>query len=191
MIDSTTLEEANSQRPQLDPPALAVDQGLLPDLAGAHAPSRRSCSAQLGPRAFVSFNLIVGGAFIFLLNPIFWALTTLFFFTQAGFIQSSSRLLSSTPPRCMLFLGNFIFVYFNVAGSLQPGNFRPDRVRAVLTDVLGADVVGGVEGLLQLLYRPFYWEKTTHGLDIGHQDTPELPAPASSAAAAPVAEITP
>ena len=31
--------------------------------------------------------MVVGGTFIFLLNPIFWALTTLWFFTEADLIR--------------------------------------------------------------------------------------------------------
>ena len=35
--------------------------------------------------------------------------------------------------------------------------------------------IGAWKGFLQLFYRPFYWEKTVHGLDLAHE-APPLPA---------------
>jgi len=121
--------------------------------------------AQVGPGAFVSFNLIVGGAFIFLLNPIFWALTTLFLVTHAEFIQAVFPPFVFYVATGMLFIGNFVFVYLNVAGSLQSGH--PGLTRYALLSPLywGLMSWAAWKGFVQLLYRPFYWEKTTHGLD--------------------------
>ncbi len=33
--------------------------------------------------------------------------------------------------------------------------------------------VGAYKGFLQLFYRPFYWEKTVHGLDRGSEPEPQ------------------
>ena len=53
VLDSTTLEEANSDSDQLDPAAVALVQGLSADLAGAHPPTRQAVPhprlAQLPP----------------------------------------------------------------------------------------------------------------------------------------------
>jgi hypothetical protein len=125
---------------------------------------------QIGPRAFISFNLVVGGAFIFLLNPIFWLLTTLFLFSHAGFIQAIFPSYVFFVASAMLFLGNFIFVYFNVAGSLQAGNYDLTRYALLSPFYWGLMSWAACKGFWQLLYRPFYWEKTTHGLDQGHGD---------------------
>ena len=84
---------------QLDPPALALDQGLHPDLAGPHAPPGAAAARRSASRASSRSSCVVGGTFIFLLNPIFWALTTLFFFTEAGFIQRAVPDASSSTPR--------------------------------------------------------------------------------------------
>ena len=51
MVDSTTLEEANSDLKQLDPPALALDQGLHPDLPRAHAQPAAAAAARPASRA--------------------------------------------------------------------------------------------------------------------------------------------
>ena len=44
--------------------------------------TRSGCMRQVGFSSWSRFQMVVGGTFIFLLNPIFWALTTLFFFTR-------------------------------------------------------------------------------------------------------------
>ena len=150
---------------QLDPPALALDQGLHPDLPRPHAPPARGCSRQIGLRGFLSFQLIVGGTFIFLLNPIFWGLTTLFVLTQAGFIEqlfpgfvfyaaarscssaTSSSSTSTSPAPC----------------SAASSTTRPYALLSPL--YWGLMSIGAWKGFIQLFTNPFYWEKTEHGLD--------------------------
>ena len=68
-----------------------------------------------------------------------------------------------------LFIGNFVFMYLNVAGSMQRGYY--DLVKyALLSPLYWALMsIGAWKGFLQLFYRPFYWEKTVHGLDVAHQ----------------------
>jgi hypothetical protein len=65
-----------------------------------------------------------------------------------------------------LFLGNFVFTYINVAGVLRRG--YPELVKyALLSPLYWALMsVAAYKGLFQLFYRPFYWEKTVHGLDV-------------------------
>ena len=107
----------------------------------------------------------VGGAFILLLNPIFWALTTMFFFTQAGFIQDMFPGFVFYAAAFLLFVGNFVFVYLNVAGSIQRGYPELAKYALLLPALLGADVDRRAgRAAFQLFTNPFYWEKTEHGL---------------------------
>lgn len=171
MIDSTTLEEANSDLRNWIRQRSRWIKGYLQTWL-VHMRNPAKLLKQLGPRGFISFNLIVGGAFIFLLNPIFWGMTTLFVFTHAAFIHAVFPPFAFYMASCMLFLGNFIFVYFNVAGSLQSG--RPGLTPYALLSPLywGLMSWAAWKGFLQLIYRPFYWEKTTHGLDVATQEWP-------------------
>jgi hypothetical protein len=63
-----------------------------------------------------------------------------------------------------LVVGNFAFAYVNVAGAMRRRYY--DLVKfALLSPLYWALMsVGAWKGVLQLLYRPFYWEKTVHGL---------------------------
>jgi len=165
MIDSVTLEEANSDVHNWIRQRSRWIKGYLQTWL-VHMRNPAKLLSQIGPGAFISFNLIVGGAFIFLLNPIFWALTTLFLVTHAEFIQAVFPPFVFYVATGMLFIGNFVFVYLNVAGSLQSGH--PGLTRYALLSPLywGLMSWAAWKGFIQLLYRPFYWEKTTHGLDM-------------------------
>ena len=78
---------------------------------------------EIGIGAFLSFQFIVGGTIIFILNPIFWALTTLWLLTEAGIIEQLFPGVIFYIASAQLFIGNFIFTYLTVAGALQRGLF--------------------------------------------------------------------
>lgn len=165
IIDSTTLEEANSQLPNWIRQRSRWIKGYIQTwLVHMRHPLR--LLNQLGPRSFLSFQLMVGGTFVvFLLNPIFWFLTTVFFLTHAGLIQEIFPSFIFYLAAIQLFIGNFVFLYLNLAGLMQRNYF--DLIKyALLTPMYwGLMSIGAWKGLIQLFTNPFYWEKTQHGLD--------------------------
>ena len=128
MIDSTTLEEANSSVPNWIRQRSRWIKGYIQTWL-VHMRNPGTLLRETGLKGFISFNLTIGGAFIFLINPIFWALTTLFFLTQAGLHPAAVPRLRLLRRGALLFIGNFVFVYLNVAGSLQRGDFGLTRTR--------------------------------------------------------------
>jgi cellulose synthase/poly-beta-1,6-N-acetylglucosamine synthase-like glycosyltransferase len=166
MIDSTTLEEANSDLANWIRQRSRWIKGYIQTwLVHMRHPFR--LYRQIGLKSWISFQLVVGGTFIFLLNPIFWALTTVFFFTQAGFIQQVFPSFVFYAAAFQLFIGNFVFMYLNVAGSVQRGYFDLAKYALLSPLYWGLMSLAAWKGFLQLFYRPFYWEKTVHGLDHG------------------------
>jgi cellulose synthase/poly-beta-1,6-N-acetylglucosamine synthase-like glycosyltransferase len=164
MIDSTTFEEANSELNNWIRQRSRWIKGYLQTwLVHMRHPVR--LFRQLGLRNFASFQLLVGGTFIFLLNPIFWSLTTLFFLTQAGWIRELFPSFVFYAAAFQLFLANFLFMYFNVAGCVQRGYFGLAKYALFTPVYWGMMSVAAWKGFLQLFYNPFYWEKTVHGLD--------------------------
>jgi len=175
MIDSTTLEEANSDLNNWIRQRSRWIKGYVQTwLVHMRHPIR--LWRQIGAKSWISFQLVVGGVFIFLLNPIFWAMTTAFFFTEAGFIQQLFPSFVFYASAFQLFIGNFVFMYLNVAGSVQRGYFDLAKYALLSPLYWGLMSIAAWKGFLQLFYRPFYWEKTVHGLDHG-------PEPARSPAA--------
>jgi glycosyltransferase XagB len=164
MIDSTTLEEANSQVPNWIRQRSRWIKGYLQTWL-VHMRHPFQLLSETGLRGFLSFNLTMGSAFVLLMNPIFWGLTTLYALTQAGFIQQLFPGLVFYAASAMLFIGNFVFVYLNVAGSLQRGEFGLTRTALLSPLYWGLMSWAAWKGFIQLFTNPFYWEKTEHGLD--------------------------
>jgi cellulose synthase/poly-beta-1,6-N-acetylglucosamine synthase-like glycosyltransferase len=167
MIDSTTLEEANSVVPNWIRQRSRWNKGYYQTWL-VHMRNPFRLLAQTGVRGFVSFNLTMGSAFVLLLNPIFWALTTLYFVTQAGFIEQLFPSVIFYVASAMLFVGNFVFIYLNVAGSLQRGEFSITGIALLSPLYWGLMSLAAWKGFIQLFTNPFYWEKTEHGLDEDH-----------------------
>lgn len=164
MIDSTTLEEANSDLSNWINQRSRWIKGYIQTwLVHMRHPFR--LLRQIGVPSWMSFQLVVGGTFIFLLNPIFWALTTAFFFTEAGLIQQLFPGFIFYAAAFQLFVGNFVFMYLNVAGSVQRGYYDLAKYALLSPLYWGLMSIAAWKGFLQLFYKPFYWEKTVHGLD--------------------------
>jgi cellulose synthase/poly-beta-1,6-N-acetylglucosamine synthase-like glycosyltransferase len=167
MVDSTTYEEANSDLSNWVRQRSRWVKGYIQTwLVHMRHPLR--LAGQLGWRRWLSFQLVVGGTFAtFLLNPIYWGLTTLWILTEAGVIRTLFPGFVYYAAAFGLHIGNFVFAYLNVAGSMRRGYF--DLVKFALFSPIywGLMSVGAWKGFLQLFYRPFYWEKTVHGLDLG------------------------
>ncbi|CAN5677772.1 glycosyltransferase [soil metagenome] len=166
MIDSTTLEEANSKVGNWIRQRSRWNKGYYQTWL-VHMRHPVQLFRQTGPRGFVSFNLTMGSALVLLLNPIFWALTTLYVLTQWGFVEDIYPSLVFYAASAMLFVGNFIFIYLNVAGSLQRGEFGLTRTAVLSPLYWGLMSYAAWKGFIQLFTNPFYWEKTEHGLDEG------------------------
>jgi hypothetical protein len=142
----------------------------------------------LGPAGFASFQLVVGGTFLtMLLNPLFWVLTSLWALSGADLIRQIFPGPVYFAAAFNLFIGNFVFTYLNVAGTIRRG-YDDLAKHALLSPLYWALMsVGAWKGALQLVTRPSYWEKTVHGLtepprrrlDGGAQraEVPALPAP--------------
>ena len=166
IIDSTTFEEANSELYNWIRQRSRWVKGYIQTwLVHMRHPVR--LWRQIGWRSWVSFQFVVAGTFVgFLLNPFYWVLTSLWLATQAGVIRDLFPSFVYYAAAVGLFIGNFVFTYVNVVGTMRRGYH--DLVKyALLSPLYWALMsVGAWKGFVQLFYRPFYWEKTIHGLDV-------------------------
>jgi cellulose synthase/poly-beta-1,6-N-acetylglucosamine synthase-like glycosyltransferase len=164
IIDSTTLEEANSRLSNWVNQRSRWIKGYIQTwLVHMRHPGRLVRAS--GIRSFLAFQWIVGGTFIFLLNPIFWLLTTVFVFTQAHVIKEVFPGFVFYVAAVQLFIGNFVFVYLNVAGALERRHFSLVKYALASPLYWGLMSLAAWKGFIQLFTNPFYWEKTKHGLD--------------------------
>ncbi|MCW2495248.1 glycosyltransferase [Jatrophihabitans sp.] len=164
MIDSTTLEEANSEVGNWIRQRSRWNKGYIQTWL-VHMRHPFALLGQIGPRGFASLNLTLGSTFVLLMNPIFWFLTTLYAFTRMHLIQQVFPGVVFYIASALLFVGNFIFLFLNVAGGLHRGDFGLTRNALLSPLYWGLMSWAAWKGFIQLFTNPFYWEKTEHGLD--------------------------
>lgn len=165
IVDSTTYEEANSELGNWIRQRSRWVKGYMQTwLVNMRHPLHLLLA--LGWRASFSFHATVGGTpLVFLLNPIYWTITTLWFLTHWQVIPP----LFPGPVYYLslfnLVVGNFVFAYLNLAGTYRRGYYELSGV-ALLTPIYWMMMsLAAWRALWQLLAQPFQWEKTTHGLD--------------------------
>ncbi len=164
VMDSTTYEEANSQFFNWINQRSRWVKGYIQSYL-VHMRHPVALWRALGPKAFLSFQLIVGGTFFgFLINPVFWLLTTLWFTLHLHFIEVVFPTAIFYIASLGLYLGNFSFTYINVAGCLRRRYYHLVKYALLSPIYWGMMSIAAWKGFLQLFYKPFYWEKTKHGL---------------------------
>ncbi len=166
IVDSTTYEEATSYVLNWVRQRSRWVKGYIQSwLVQMRHPIR--LLRQIGLRHWLSFQLTVGGTpAIFLLNPIYWALTTAWLLTEAGVIEASFPGPVYYISGLGLYVGNFLFAYMTAAGAARRGYY--DLVKfAMLAPAYWVLMSWGAwKGFIQLFTKPFYWEKTVHGMDV-------------------------
>lgn len=189
IVDSTTYEEANSQLYNWIRQRSRWIKGYIQTWL-VHMRHPLKLIDEIGFKAFMSFQFVVGGTFFAaLINPIYWMFTTLWFFTHWDFIQTIYPGVIFFIGAVCLYLGNFVFTYVNVAGAMRRGYY--DMVKYALISPLywGLASLAAWRGFLQLLRKPHFWEKTVHGLYDG-QILPEEEAKDGNGSQPPPAEGT-
>jgi cellulose synthase/poly-beta-1,6-N-acetylglucosamine synthase-like glycosyltransferase len=178
MMDSTTYEEANTQLGSWIRQRSRWIKGYLQTWLVYMRNPFRSISG-MGLRGFISFSLLIGGTFIFLINPFFWFLTTLFTLTQAGFIQDLFPGWMYFMAAALLFIGNFVFVYLGLVAAVRRGDDNLAVYALFLPIYWTFMSIAAWKGFAQLITNPFYWEKTEHGVDVGGQPAATSGRPAA------------
>ena len=151
MLNSTTLEEANSQLQNwINQRSRWVKGYFQTYLVHMRHPIR--LMREIGFGAWWSFQWIIGGTIIFVLNPIFWVLTTLWLFTRGGHHRGAVpglRLLRGFAAA----VRRQLRLHLPRGGRLDAARALPPRpLRAVQPDLLGPDVDRRVEGLLPAVH---------------------------------------
>jgi cellulose synthase/poly-beta-1,6-N-acetylglucosamine synthase-like glycosyltransferase len=165
VLDSTTLEEANSDFVNWVKQRSRWYKGYIQTWL-VHMRHPVGLWRELGPKPFLAFNLVVGATpLVALINPIFWLLTLLWFTGKPQFIPTLFPSWIYFPGLFCMVLGNFMVFYISVISIRVSG--YPNLLGAVLLSPLywAMMSIAAVKAFLQLVIAPWFWEKTTHGLD--------------------------
>jgi cellulose synthase/poly-beta-1,6-N-acetylglucosamine synthase-like glycosyltransferase len=166
VLDSVTLEEANSDFVNWAKQRSRWYKGYLQTWL-VHVRQPRRLWHEVGPRAFLGFNLFVGGTpLLALMNPIFWALGALWFLAKPEFVAALFPAWLYYMSLVALVAGNFVGLYSAMLGAYRTG--RPELVLAALFVPIYWLMmsIAAIKALLQLVTAPSFWEKTAHGLDL-------------------------
>ncbi len=166
VVDSTTYEEANSELVNWIRQRSRWVKGYIQTwLVQMRHPLR--LRRELGWRGWVSFQLTVGGtAAVFLLNPIYWLLTTVWLLTEADVIRSGFPGLLFYAGGLGFYIGNFLLAYMAAAAASRRGYHGLVKYAMLIPIYWVLMSIGAWKGFIQLFTKPFYWEKTEHGLHL-------------------------
>jgi cellulose synthase/poly-beta-1,6-N-acetylglucosamine synthase-like glycosyltransferase len=166
VLDSTTLEEANSDVVNWIKQRSRWYKGYMQTWL-VHMRNPRELWRELGPAGFVGFNLFVGGTPILaLLNPLFWALGFLWFVARPSFILDLYPAWLYYPSMVSFAVGNFAFYYAALVAARATGQPKL-AIAAILSPVYWMMMsIAAIKALVQLIGAPSFWEKTAHGLDV-------------------------
>jgi glycosyltransferase XagB len=122
---------------------------------------------ELGAKRFLLFQFTFGGAiFMPVINPILWTMTAISLFAPWLF---SSLYLLPVQGLCIfnLVVGNLAYLLMYVAACVKQKKYQslPSALTMPVYWVLIS--VAAWRGLIQLITKPFYWEKTLHGVTTG------------------------
>ncbi len=119
----------------------------------------------LGTPGFIGFHALIGGTpLTLLLNPIYALLTTLWYLTHLGLLESPFPGWVYWVAAINLVIGTFAFTYANMV-AVARRNIWDLMLWAALSPAYWSLMsIAAWKALIQLITRPSYWEKTDHGL---------------------------
>jgi glycosyltransferase XagB len=181
VIDSTTLEEANSDGINWIRQRSRWYKGYLQSwLVQIRRPVR--LYRTIGFRNFVRFNLVLAGTpIIAVLNLLFWLLTVLWFLGQPQLVEEVFPMYIYFPALVALVLGNAATLYMNLIALREDD--RSDLLLAALTVPIFWVMmsIAATKGVYQMIRNPSYWEKTFHGLSEKPGEADEQPGAQAAA----------
>ncbi|GAA4163502.1 glycosyltransferase [Gryllotalpicola daejeonensis] len=176
IINSTTLEEANNAFPNFIRQRSRWIKGYL-QTSIVHARQPRRLVRQIGWVSFLSFVLLVAGTPITFLGVIpSFVVTFVSIWLEHVTIAD---LVPAWVMWIMLFnftVGNAVMIYVNMMGPFKRGQYYlvPWAILNPLYWILHS--IAAYKAVWQLVTRPHFWEKTTHGLTT-HLSPTERQAP--------------
>ncbi|MDD2807156.1 MAG: glycosyltransferase [Patescibacteria group bacterium] len=168
IIDSTTLEEANSHAKNWLRQRSRWMKGYMQTYL-VHMRHPLKLFRYNGVHAII-FQLVVGGKIAFaMINPFLW-LATIAYFTLYSIVGPTIEQLF--PPLIFfmaatsLVFGNFLFLYYYMIGCARKNHWSLMKYIYLVPFYWLMTSIASYFALYQLIVKPHYWEKTHHGLHL-------------------------
>ena len=116
-----------------------------------------------GWRGLLAVQLFVAGNFLSaIINPILWATTLTWLIAKPAFISSVFPGILLELNIFALIIGNLFFVFLAVIAPLKRGWFNLSIYGLTTPFYWVLSSVAAYKALWQIIFKPFYWEKTDH-----------------------------
>jgi glycosyltransferase XagB len=181
VLDSRTWEEANSKLGNWVRQRSRWIKGYMQTWL-VHMRHPVQLFRDLGLRGYIGYQAMVFGTpALPIINPFLWALMVIWFVTKASWLQYLFPGFIYYLAMVQLVFGNFMFTYTNLIGmysvirdcnikKLPLFSYRLIKFALITPLYWVLMSVAAYKALFQLFQKPFYWEKTRHGLDSIEQE---------------------
>ena len=165
MLNSYTFEEANSKLWNWIRQRSRWNKGYIQTYL-VHMRHPRKLVKELGWKGFFFFQLTFGGnIFLPLVNPLLWAVTlsTILFPGAFQFLFYYPLVYI-----CIvnLVIGNTVYILLHLGPYVLKKNYTSIPLALIIPVYWVLISVGAWKGTIQLIRKPFYWEKTDHGIKV-------------------------
>jgi len=163
-INSTTFEEANCDGMNWIRQRSRWIKGYMQTYL-VHMRQPLNLLKKSGFKGFLGFQLFVGGTIITgLLNPVFWIIF-------ATWLATGTKAFDALFPGPMLYvglasllIGNGLFIFLAMIGPFKRGWLHLTPFGLSVIAYWAMISMSAYMAAWQLVTKPFYWEKTTHGI---------------------------
>lgn len=168
VIDSTTLEEANSHVKNWFRQRSRWIKGYMQTYL-VHMRNPFSFARDYGWHALI-FQLVIGGKIAFMLiNPILW-IVTISYFVLNRYVGAYIEAIYPAPVFYMaafsLVMGNFICLYTYMIGCAKRSHYELIKYVFLVPFYWLMISWSACIAVFQLFFKPHYWEKTVHGFHL-------------------------
>lgn len=171
MVDSVTLEEANSNFKNWFWQRTRWIKGYIQTYL-VHTRHRNGAGLhKWSLRHNAAFRLVIGGKIAMLfINPFMWALTISYFVFRATWgpvVESFYPLPILYMGAASLIFGNFLYMYYYMIGCAKREHFSLIKYVFLIPFYWLAMSIAAWRALYEVFARPHHWSKTKHGLHLG------------------------
>lgn len=164
IINSTTYEEANNHvHNWIRQRSRWIKGYMQTTLVHLRHPVR--LLRQIGLRSSLGFLFLVGGTpLIFLISPLLWVMFVVWLLFKPGSPVFSMTMLGVYISLLNFLVGNGIMIYLNMLAVVKRRYYRlfPYALLNPIYWILHS--IAAYKALWQLITKPYYWEKTFHGI---------------------------
>ncbi len=174
IVNSTTLEEANSNFPNWFSQRGRWIKGYIQTYL-VHTRNPIRFIQQNTYQQFLAFQLVIGGKVMSLfVNPLLWCITLLYF-SLRPFVGIFIEKFFPGPVLyigvfCLVF-GNFLYLYYYMVGCAKRGQYALIKYAFLVPLYWLAMSISGWIAIYKIITEPHYWAKTHHGFHLQNRQS--------------------